>query len=101
MYTVKNQFDLQPLIATDQVDPPDPNKGVDPNKQAPNTIDAGTPTTQVSALPATTTGTIITLPWSGQDDPGGSGVAGYDIYVSDNGGPSTPFLTATAVTSTV
>jgi hypothetical protein len=37
--------------------------------------------------------------WAGQDNPGGSGVAGFDIYVSDNGGTFVPFLTSTASTS--
>ena len=34
-----------------------------------------------------------------QDDPGGSGIASYDIYVSDDGGPFTPFLIGTTQTS--
>ena len=45
-------FDLQqPSIATDQADDHDPSKGVDPNKQALNTIDAGPPTSSVAPLP--------------------------------------------------
>jgi len=43
--------------------------------------------------------TIFTVSWSGQDDPGGSGIALYDIYVSDDGGPFTPFLLGTTDTS--
>ena len=39
------------------------------------------------------------MTWSGEDDPDGSGLAGYDIYVSDNGGPFTAFLTGTTQTS--
>ena len=39
------------------------------------------------------------MSWSGQDDPGGSGIASYDVYVSDNGGPFVPFLTDTTQTS--
>ena len=35
----------------------------------------------------------------GQDDAGGSGIAFYNVYVSDNGGPYTPFLTDTTATS--
>jgi hypothetical protein len=92
-------FDLQPAIATDQVDDHDPSKGVDPNKQALNTIDAGAPTSSVAALPATTTTQSFTVTWSGSDDAGGSGIAGYDIFVSDNGGPFVPFQMATAATS--
>jgi hypothetical protein len=33
--------------------------------------------------------------WSGQDDPGGSGIATFDVFVSTDGGPFTPFQTAT------
>ena len=41
-------FDLQPSIATDQLDDNDPSKGIDRNKQALNTIDAGAPTSSVA-----------------------------------------------------
>ena len=51
------------------------------------------PTSTVSPLPATENTTAFTLSWSGTDDPGGSGIASYDVYVSDNGGAFTPFLT--------
>ncbi len=37
--------------------------------------------------------------WYGTDKPGGAGIASYSIYVSDNGGPFTPFLTDTTQTS--
>jgi hypothetical protein len=40
--------------------------------------------------------------WSGSDDtagPAGSGIAIFDVFVSDNGGPFTPFLEQTAATS--
>ena len=41
------------------------------------------------------------MSWSGQDDADGSGIAAYDIYVSDNGGPFNPFLlNTTDVTAT-
>jgi RHS repeat-associated protein len=91
-------FDSNASIATDQVDPHDPSKGVDPNKQDLVTIDAGAPTSSVNALPASSPSSF-TLSWSGTDDTGGSGIATYDIYVSDNGGSFTPFLTATTQTS--
>ena len=51
-----------------------------------NTIDADPPNSSVDALPATTTTLDFTVSWSG-DDPNGSGIASYDVYVSDNGGP--------------
>jgi hypothetical protein len=35
------------------------------------------------------------------DDTGGLGIASYDVFVSDNGAPFTPLLSATTLTSTV
>ena len=51
-----------------------------------NTLDAGTPSSTVAPLPAETTHASFDVTWSGQDEPGGSGIAGYDVYVSVNGG---------------
>jgi len=86
------QFDFGEIIATNQVDPHDPTKGTDPAKEALVTIDTGIPTdaSHVDALPATTTTLDFPVTWTGQDDAGGSGIGGYDIYVSDNGGA--PYL---------
>ncbi len=53
--------------------------------QVVNTIDAGPPTSAVAALPATTTTPSFTVSWSGSDG-AGPGIAGYDVYVSDDGG---------------
>jgi len=92
-------FDRGNTIATDQVDENDPSKGTDPAKMDLNTIDAGPPTSTVAALPSTTTTPSFTVSWSGTDDTGGSGIATYDIFVSDNGGPFTPFLLDTTQTS--
>jgi hypothetical protein len=39
--------------------------------------------------------------WSGADEAGGSGIATYDVYVSDNGGPFTRWQSATTATSAV
>ena len=39
------------------------------------------------------------MSWSGQDDPGGSGIGSYSIYVSDNGGPYTIWQADTTQTS--
>jgi hypothetical protein len=50
-------------------------------------------------LPTTTTSRSIALTWSGQDNAGGTGVATYDVYVSDNGGRYKPFMTSTTATS--
>jgi hypothetical protein len=49
-----------------------------------NTLDVGTPRSSVDVLPATTASLAFDVWWSGVDEPGGSGIAGYDVYVSDN-----------------
>jgi hypothetical protein len=49
-------------------------------------IDTLAPTSQVNPLPSIEPSTSFTVGWSGIDDAGGSGVSGYDIHVSDNGG---------------
>ena len=64
-----------------------------------NTIDAGTPTSSVTALPASESSPSFTVSWSGSDG-AGPGIASYDIYVSDDGGPFHPLLTGTTQTST-
>ncbi|HEV3343349.1 MAG TPA: RHS repeat-associated core domain-containing protein, partial [Pirellulales bacterium] len=92
-------FDEQPIIATDQVSETDPTQGTDPAKEALVTIDAGPPTSSVAALPPTEASTTFTVSWSGQDDAGGSGIAFYDIYESDNGGPFTLFQSETTAIS--
>ena len=65
---------------------------------ATNTIDIGTPTSSVAAFAAKSP-TSFSMNWSGSDDANGSGIAFYDVYVSDNGGPFTPFQVATSQTS--
>jgi hypothetical protein len=62
-------------------------------------IDVSPPTSRVQPLPDVEPSASFTLSWSGQDETGGSGVAYYDIYVSDNGGAFTPWLTGTTQTS--
>ena len=56
------------------------------------------PTSSVAALPNNSPATFM-LSWSGSDS-GGSGVATYSIYVSNNGGAFLPLLTNTTLTST-
>ncbi|HEV3344206.1 MAG TPA: DUF4214 domain-containing protein [Pirellulales bacterium] len=56
------------------------------------------PTSSVASLPATSP-VSFTVSWNGSD-PGGPGIASYDVFVSDNGGSFTPLLTATTATST-
>ena len=52
-----------------------------------NTVDASLPTSTVLALPATTNRNVFPVQWGGADAYGGAGIGGFDIYVSDNGGP--------------
>jgi RHS repeat-associated protein len=85
--TIANQgsivFDVNSAISTNSVT---------------NTIDSVYPTSSVAALPATTTSTSFPVSWSGTD-PGGSGIADYDIYVSTNSGDYSLWLPATTQTS--
>jgi hypothetical protein len=63
----------------------------------------GPPTSAVNPLPATTTSTSFTVSWSGSPGPGATSITSYEIFVSDDGGPFTPFLaqiTATSATFT-
>jgi RHS repeat-associated protein len=66
--------------------------------QVVNTIDTAVPTSSVRALPATTTSPSFTVSWSGSDG-AGSGIANFDVFVSDNGGSFQPFQTGTTATS--
>ncbi len=51
-----------------------------------NTIDAVAPTSSLAEIPALTPDTEVTLTYTGTDDPNGSGVRHYSIYVSDDNG---------------
>ena len=62
-----------------------------------NTIDADAPASSVTALPAAATTSPFMVSWSGTD--AGSGIASYDVYVSDNNGPLTLWQSATSATS--
>ena len=92
-------FDGQPIVATDQVDDDDPTQGISQAKMAMVTIDSVPPTSTISPLPSSETNPDFPVQWSGTDDAGGSGVASYSIYVSDNGGTFAPWLTNTTATS--
>ena len=63
-----------------------------------NTIDAVSPTSVVRPLPATDQGGEFTVAWAGTDDPDGSALADFIIYVSDNDGPFVPWLEDTTLT---
>ena len=67
--------------------------------QATTLVDLDPPTSSVNPLPAVTNSTSFVVSWSGSDGANGSGVATFDVFVSDNGGAFTPFLTGTAQTS--
>jgi hypothetical protein len=63
-----------------------------------NTIDAGPPVSSVHALPAVTNSTSFTVRWSGSDDADGTpgaGIASFDVFASDNGGPFARWLNDT------
>ncbi len=64
-----------------------------------NTVDSTAPSSRVSALPSPESAPSFTVQWSGTD--AGSGIADFTIYVSDNGGPFTAWLTNTALTQSV
>lgn len=73
-----------------------------PIKTAPvvNTIDVTTPGSSVAPLPATETSPSFLVSWSGSDG-NGSGIASYDVYVSDEGGLFTLWQSDTTQTSAV
>jgi hypothetical protein len=62
------------------------------------TVDNTPPVSSVTALPASSPTETFAVNWSG-NDPGNAGIAHYDIFVSDNGGPYTLFQQATTATS--
>jgi RHS repeat-associated protein len=65
-----------------------------------NTIDVGAPTGTITPLAADQTTTSFLVSWSGQDDAGGSGIATYNVYVSEDGGTFAPLVVNTTTTST-
>jgi RHS repeat-associated protein len=77
----------------------DDNAPVD-TPEWPNTIDALPPTSAVDPLPSVSQPTFI-VSWSGTDDPGGSGIASFDVYVSADGGDFVPWLVGTTATASI
>jgi alpha-tubulin suppressor-like RCC1 family protein len=65
-----------------------------------NTVDGLPPVSAVSPLPVLTTPIRFEVCWSGEDG-GGSGVAGYDVYVATNNEPCVPWILNTTQTSAV
>ena len=74
-------FDQNPAIAT-------------PNRS--NTLDVTPPVSSVAPLPASEASANFTVSWTGTDV--GSGVSDFTIYVSDNGGTFTPWLSHVSAT---
>ena len=77
-------FDINPSITTPAVT---------------NTLDAGTPESTLTLTTNLQSGTNFVVSWAGSDVGGESGVAGYDIYVSVDGGPFQIWLANTTLTS--
>jgi len=63
-----------------------------------HTLDTEGPSSSVQSLPAESPPGFC-VAWEGQDDPGGSGIVLYEMYVSEDGGPYTRWLTATTASS--
>lgn len=61
-------------------------------------VDTTPPTATVNALPAWSPGTF-TVTWTGQDNPGGTGIQSYDIQARTNGGPWQDWQMNTTATS--
>lgn len=66
-----------------------------------NTIDAVAPVSSITGLPDLTPDTEVSLTYTGTDDPNGSGVKWYSIYVADDNGPPELYLSNITVTDTV
>ncbi len=65
-----------------------------------NTIDTGTGVSStVAALPPEETSPEFDVSWSGTDAAASSAIGSYTIYVSDDGGPYTAWLTNTTLTA--
>lgn len=64
-----------------------------------NVIDPVAPSSQMDTVPNVARSTRFPLSWRGSDDLGGSGIAGYDIWVSDNGGDWKAWLANTTNTT--
>ena len=92
-------FDVNEVIATNQIDPLDPSKGTDPTNEALNTIDSASPTSAVLELPEAIGTETFSVEWAGTDETQGSGISGYDLFVSADGGPFEQVLSRTPDTS--
>jgi hypothetical protein len=81
--------------------------GVGPTNPAPkgapwtNTIDAVPPVSYVLPEILHLDSTAYRINWTGYDDPGGSGIKAYSVYVSDNGSPYRIWLLNTLDTTAI
>lgn len=66
---------------------------------ASNTVEAGAPSSSVLPLPPYETTALFNVAWMGVNVPGGVGIASYDIYVSQDGEPYSPWLLNTTLTN--
>ena len=71
-----------------------------PASAARTLIDITPPTSSVRALPSIIATTSFVIAWGGNDGAAGSGIATYDVYVSDNGGSFQAIAIGTTKTST-
>lgn len=78
----------------------DTNEPIDTNPWW-NMVDSGAPSSSIAALPPVALNTSFPVSWSGTDDPGGSGIQNFDIFVSDNGTPFQLWLSGTTDTTAV
>lgn len=62
-----------------------------------NTVDKTPPVSAVQSLSATQPSPNFTVQWMGSDT--GSGIGDYTVFVSENGGPFSPFVSDTTETS--
>lgn len=64
-----------------------------------NTVDGESPSSSVDPLPEVTESSTANISWSGSDDPDGSGLGSYFIYVSKDGEPYQQWITTEEETS--
>lgn len=70
-----------------------------PTNRAKNTIDALPPTSHLTSATQAGNPLTVRLHWNGSDDPGGSGIASYSLYLSINSRPYSLYRSAIADTS--
>lgn len=70
-----------------------------PTNRAKNTIDALPPISHLISATQESNPLTVRLHWNGSDDPGGSGIANYSLYLSINSRPYTLYRSAIADTS--